>query len=761
MSIIKMRTVSPYLLVLAVAAGLCCSAFAATGDINGDGSVNFKDIDEMAKYWLANDCENPGWCSGADINQDGDVNLVDFALVGQDWGTVEQYGETQLASYEPDEDPPYLTLGIHCDAGVDIVAIPANSVGLTAPDGDYILKIDISGEDGKIEFSHTWGSLTFDVAGTEELRFDCYFPASATVPTIIGVWEHDFLPGNWSGNWSPPSATAMWNTAGIDMTAFNPTTGHNEIWALVFEGMPNPTNGVIYIDNLRLYGKNPDYVVTIPQGVIAAGHDSRIDIRWQPVDDSLTQGYNIYRSTSATGTFTKINSSLHTATVYSDFFGTNGQTYHYYVTASVAGIESEPSAVVSGTSYAMTDAQLLTSVQEATFRYFWDFAHPVSGMARERYADYDRNTVTTGGTGMGIMTICVGAQRGFVTRAQAAERTLKILTFLDEKAQRYHGIWSHWLNGTTGESIPPDDDGYIKSDLVETTFLIQGILTARQYFDNMSDATEADINDLATELWEGVEWDWHLDGGTHLWWGWSPEPGVGFTSSFTFIGYTETMLSYLLAIASPTHSIPATAYYDGWAIAGDYTNGTQPGGYGYTQWVGRNDIPLFWVHYSFLGFDPNWSDAYCNYFSNSKNIALIDRAYCNDNPGEFTGYSNLVWGLTSSYSPFGYDAWRPWGLDNGTIAPTAAISSMPYTPTESIATLKHFYHDYSGDLWGQFGFHDAFNLTESWFSDGYLAIDQGTIVPMLENYRTELCWDLFMDNPEIQPMLDAIEATSP
>ena len=499
---------------------------------------------------------------------------------------------------------------------------------------------------------------------------------------------------------------------------------------------------------------------------IATGHDSRIDLRWLPVDLPGLQGYNIYRAASPGGPFIKQNSSLYQLTVYSDFIGVNDQTYYYYIATRAGGSEVEFSPVLSATSYAMTDGQLLTSVQEATFRYFWDYAHPTSGMAREGLNfGHGLNICATGGTGMGLMAICVGAERGFVSRAQAAKRVLKILTFLDEDATRYHGAWSHWINGSTGATIPfgTEDNG---GDIVETSYLAQGMLTVRQYFDNMNSNIEADINDLATELWEDIDWYWYLrrsDPGYEtnetLYWHWSPN--YGWIKNHRIRGYNECMITYLLAIASPTNPIPASCYNNGWAANSSYTNsGTY---YGYRQWVGPNlGGPLFFTHYTHLGFDPrNKSDDYCNYFDNSRNISLIHRAYCIDNPGGFTGYSSLVWGLTASFDPWGYSAHSPTN-DNGTITPSAAIGAMPYVPDESIATLKHFYHTYGEDgLWGPFGFTDYLHLGENEFSDGYIAIDQGPIVVMIENYRTGLCWDLFMANPEIQPMLDAIGWTSP
>lgn len=498
-----------------------------------------------------------------------------------------------------------------------------------------------------------------------------------------------------------------------------------------------------------------------PNDVTAVGHDSRIDLKWQSDMDPNREGYNIYRADSEEGPFTRLNDSTHTAPVYSDFFGANDATHYYYVTSVAVrgGGESGPSNITSATSQAMTDEQLLTSVQEAVFRYFWDYGHPVSGLAREGYEfSHSTDTCTSGGTGMGLMAICIGAERQFVTRAEAAGRVLKILTFLDEKASRFHGAWSHWINGATGETKPFSkyDNG---GDLVETAYLVQGMLTVRQYFDDPNDPVETEIRSKATQMWEQIEWSWYLrtQRGQELYWHWSAN--YGWQMNHIIRGYNECMIAYLLAIASPTYPIPASCYYNGWAKPADYANGDAY--YGYQQWVGpEKGGPLFFTHYSHLGFDPrNKRDSFCNYFDNSRHISLINRAHCIENPRGHAGYSALVWGLTASFNPWDYSAHSPTN-DNGTITPTAALSAMPYVPDESIATLKHLYHTYGRDLWGPFGFFDAFNLNQDWFASGYLAIDQGPIVIMMENHRTQLCWDLFMANPEILPMLDAIGWTT-
>ena len=403
------------------------------------------------------------------------------------------------------------------------------------------------------------------------------------------------------------------------------------------------------------------------------------------------------------------------------------------------------------TSAELTGEELLNAVQETTFDYFRDFAHPDSGLAREGY-QHSSNICTTGGTGMGLMTLVVGVERGFITRSAAASRILQMVSFLEDTATRYHGVWSHWIDGSSGETIPFStyDNG---ADLVETAFLIQGMLTVRQYFDG-SDAVETEIRMRIDRMWHEVEWDWFLNGGNTLYWHWSPD--YGWQMNLPIRGFNETMIVYILAIASPTHPILASCYYEGWA-GNNYANGKAF--YGHRQWVGPDlGGPLFFTHYSFLGFDPrNKRDNYCNYFQNNRNIALVHQSYSIANPSGFAGYGMDCWELTASTNPWGYAAHSPTN-DNGTITPTAAVSSMPYTPTESMLALEHFYNDLGTDLWREYGFMDAFNLNEDpdWYSETWLAIDEGTIVPMIENYRTRLCWDMFMSSPEIQPALDAI-----
>ncbi|MDF1573986.1 MAG: glucoamylase family protein [Bacteroidales bacterium] len=390
----------------------------------------------------------------------------------------------------------------------------------------------------------------------------------------------------------------------------------------------------------------------------------------------------------------------------------------------------------------LTDEKLLDLVQHQTFKYFYDFADPASGMARERNSSLD--TVTSGGTGFGIMALVVGMERGFVTRQEGIAHLEKILDFL-ESCDRFHGVWPHWLSGSSGKVIPfsEKDNG---ADLVETAFLVQGLLTMREYLFK-TDAREKALKNRIDTLWQSVEWDWFTRGGEEvLYWHWSPD--FGWEMNHAIRGHNETLITYVLAASSPTHPIDSMAYHNGYARAGDIVNGSEY--YGIKLPLGEElGGPLFFSHYSFLGLDPrNLKDQYASYWQQNMNHTLINRQYCIENPKNYKGYSAQCWGLTASDNHQFYNAHSPTN-DLGVITPTAAISSIPYTPEHSLSAIRHFYYELGHKLWGVYGFHDAFNQTENWWADSYLAIDQGPIVVMIENYRSGLLWELFMSAPEI------------
>ena len=403
----------------------------------------------------------------------------------------------------------------------------------------------------------------------------------------------------------------------------------------------------------------------------------------------------------------------------------------------------------------ISDSLLLDLVQRQTFKYFWDFGHPVSGMSRERNTSGD--LVTSGGTGFGIMAIIVGVERKFITRKQGLDRLNTMTDFLKNKAVKYHGAFPHWLNGATGATIPfgTKDDG---ADLVETSYLMQGLLTARQYF-NGNDANEIVLKNKINDLWNAVEWNWFTKNNENtLYWHWSPK--YNWDMNFKLSGWNEALITYVLAESSPNFSISKAVYDEGWARNGQMKNGKQF--YGITLPLG-SDLggPLFFAHYSFLGINPNGlTDSYANYGTQNVAHSLINYNYCKANPKKFSGYSENCWGLTASDEKNGYSAHEP-NNDNGTISPTAALSSMPYTPKESMQALRFFYYKLGDKIWKNYGFVDSFNLTDIWFADSFLAIDQGPIIIMIENHRSQLLWKLFMSCPEVKSGMKKTGFTSP
>jgi hypothetical protein len=394
----------------------------------------------------------------------------------------------------------------------------------------------------------------------------------------------------------------------------------------------------------------------------------------------------------------------------------------------------------------ISDSALLTLVQEQTFKYFWDFGHAGSGLALERNTSGD--IVTTGGSGFGIMTMLVGAQRNFISRSQALGRIDTIVNFLTNKATRYHGAFPHWLNGSTGATIPfnTQDDG---ADLVETSYMMQGLLCARQYFNSSTDAGEISLRNSINALWNGVDWGWFRQNGQNtLYWHWSPD--FNWSTGQQINGWNEALITYVLAASANVDSIPKAVYDNGWAGNGSIRNGKTF--YGIVLPLGPDyGGPLFFTHYSFLGINPTGlSDAYANYWVQDTAHAAINYNYCVTNPQHFNGYSSQCWGLTASDDNIsGYSAHSPTN-DLGVISPTAAISSLPYTPAQSMNALRFFYYTLGDKIWGQYGFVDAFNLSDLWFASSYLAIDQGPEIVMIENYRSGLLWNLFMSCPEIK-----------
>lgn len=571
----------------------------------------------------------------------------------------------------------------------------------------------------------------------------------------------------------------QWTQVRIPFTQFKSLYGSTEdfnfvpanleyIW--LTQGLDDGREHALLIDDITvLNGADTDHLAPEPPPVpTLRAFERHFELSWPESSSPDVLRYHLYRSVDGRN-FQRVKTQRADRFRMVDFVGKTPRQFFYRLTTEdLIGNESAPSAVVSGQTKRMSDAELLEMVQEATFRYYWDGGHPQAGVAVEILPG-DKDLVAVGASGFGIMAMLVGAERQFVTREQCAERLVKILNFL-ESSDRFHGVWPHFLHGQTGKAFPyfgKYDDG---GDLVETAFLVQGLLAARQYFSQPTEI-ETNIRQRITRLWETVEWDWYrrTPQSEFLYWHWSPN--YQWHIGHPLIGWNETLIVYLLAIASPTHAVPASLYHTGWAgrspeavayrrnwsrtYQGDhFTNGLSF--YGHRLEVGEgNGSDLFFTQFSFLGFDPRGiRDAYADYFQNNRSIALINRAYCVDNPRKFKGYGPDNWGLSAGLNAGGG---RPLPRDdNGTICCSASVGSMPYTPRESLAALKHFYRDLGDRIWTEYGFSDGFNATTEWFEPASMGLNQAVITVMIENYRTGLIWKHFMANPEIAPALKAI-----
>ncbi|MGV3765809.1 MAG: glucoamylase family protein [Chitinophagaceae bacterium] len=523
------------------------------------------------------------------------------------------------------------------------------------------------------------------------------------------------------------------------------TTTYFDFRSATMNGLGNGTvfNNTSLTPEIRIAFSAPVTVASLPSGIVlrTSGNQSL------PVDivSSGTGDVVIVKPEQPLQPFTSYTLSITNA-----LKGTAGALLRNPVSLQLGtGIDS------SDKFPRIPSDQLLTLVQQQTFKYFWDFGHPVSGMARERNTSGD--LVTSGGSGFGAMAIVTGVSRGFITRQQGVERLQKMVGFLKNTVVKYHGAFPHWINGNSGATIPfsTKDDG---ADLVETALLMQGLLTARQFF-NGADAGETTLRNDINTIWNGIEWNWFRKNNEDvLYWHWSPN--FAWEMNLPIKGWNESLIVYALAAASTTHTIPKSVYDAGWAGNGAMRNGQTY--FGTQLHLGPAfGGPLFFSHYSFLGINPNGlSDTYAQYDTQNIRHARINYQYCISNPKNYYGYSADCWGLTASDIPSGYSASSP-ANDLGVIAPTAALASFPYTPEASMKALEFFYYKLGDKLWKEYGFVDAFSLNEPWFANSFLAIDQGPIIIMIENYRTGLLWDLFMSAPEVKAGLKKLGFSAP
>jgi exo beta-1,2-glucooligosaccharide sophorohydrolase (non-reducing end) len=529
----------------------------------------------------------------------------------------------------------------------------------------------------------------------------------------------------------------------------------------------------IYVDQLELfYSLQVKPSLSAPAMQQPVGYALHVDLKWQPVTNSGIKYVKIYRSEDGKN-FQPVGIQIPMINRYADFTGKTGKKYWYKASFLDRHYSESPaSKIVTADTWPMDEEQVLDMVQEANFRYYWEANEKVSGLSRENIPGR-HNMVAIGASGFGMMALIAGTERKFITRQQAVLRFTRIVNFLS-RAETHHGAFPHFMDGPTAKTEPffgRRDNG---GDLVETSFLVQGLLAARAYF-SKNDPAEKNIRDKITSIWKKIEWDWYrrYPDSKYLYWHWSPDQN--WIINHKLIGWNETMITYLLAIASPSHGVPGSMYYSGWASqekeaqeyrknwgqtsdGSMYTNGNTY--FGEKLDVGvSNGGPLFFIHYSFLGYDPSHiTDRYTNYFYNNQQIAVINYKYCRENPGKFTGYSDSCWGLTACDGPYHYSASEPvpW-QDDGKMAPTGALASFPYTPGSSRKALLNYYFNYGKFLWGEYGFRDAFNLSQNWCSEIYMGLNQAPVTVMIENYRSGLLWKLFMSDPDVQNGLKKIK----
>lgn len=580
-----------------------------------------------------------------------------------------------------------------------------------------------------------------------------------TAPRPLSAFTVDIAPRKWTRIAIPLD---RFNANSI--REFDPT----RLGALVLsqgsagDGHPHD----LILDDLRIQATpGASAAPPTPSGLTATGYERHVLLEWRAVQDPDLAQYVVYRSLNG-GTWQAIGVQRAGATLFSDYLGDPHARASYRVSARTSALaESSRSPVAGAATHPMSDDQLLTMVQQASFRYYWDAAEPSSGMARENQPG-DDDTIALGASGFGVMAIIVGAERGFVPREATVARLNKIAAFL-EHADRFKGAWAHFMSGRTGKAIPLFqiyDDG---ADLLETAFMMEGLLAARGYY-TRDTPEERRLRARITRLWKDVDWDWFRATPKRdaLYWHWSPN--YGFQIAARMEGLNETMIPYLLAVASPTHPAPASIYETGFTR----TSGSNPYGEPYgtrrtyfgitttqsyfppTSTSPGSTGPLFFTHYSFLGYDPRGvRDRFSNYFDSNRQISRISQAYSIANAAKFKGYGADSWGITAVDGPEDeYHEYKPYLSDDGTLAPTGAVSSYVYTPEASMKAIRHWYRDLGSKLWDIYGFRDSFNEQKDWYSGITMGLNQAPQTVMIENARTGLVWRAFMANPEIAAM---------
>lgn len=485
----------------------------------------------------------------------------------------------------------------------------------------------------------------------------------------------------------------------------------------------------------------------------------RVDLVWPNQGEGLH--YEVQRADRMSGEYETLDHITPTVHLYSDYLGESGLTRYYRVRSfdPETGKTSPWSDPAVATSTPFDRTGFVTEVQEASFRYFYDYAYPGSNLPREGIKaedSWDPEAISAVSVGMYFFNIAAGIERGFISRQAGVEHVTVALDFLAGPTQRFFGAFPHWIDGKTGAVRPfsQTDNG---ADMVETAIIAEGLIFAREYFDNNT-SEEAHIRETADALWKAIEWDKFIKTPDNVMiWHWSPDYGF---SDLPIVGFHEAEICYILGVASPDYPISTDTYWDGWVgMNPEYYNHREvPGIDGPLELTLGWDYgkPMFAMHYSYMGLDPRkvpLKDG--NKFDEFVRQTEANRQYALLNADTWKGY-DTYWGLTASLSPGGYRAHTPVTDDNGTISPTAALSSIAYLPEPVIDMMQDMYLNKGDKLWGPFGFYDAFNPKQDWVANGYIGIDVGPVAPMIENYKTGKLWEVFMRAPEVTKAIEKI-----
>ena len=390
-------------------------------------------------------------------------------------------------------------------------------------------------------------------------------------------------------------------------------------------------------------------------------------------------------------------------------------------------------AAPSGEPYQGTDEQLLDDIQRGAFEFFWNESSAKTGQTKDRAlaaGNDTRKMSSIAATGFGLTALCIGDRRGYRSPNEIRERVRTTLRFLAHDLPNVHGFFYHFIHIETGARWEN-----VELSSIDTSLLLCGVLMARQYF------ADQEIKDLATKIYERVDWPWMLNGGKTFSMGWKPESGF---LDARWEHYCELMMIYLLGIGSPTHPVPPSSW-NAW---------TRPViSYQGLDFISGND-PIFTHQYSHAWFDfRKKHDTYANYFENSVKATKAHKLFCLSLQDRFPDYSDELWGISASDYVNGYTAWGgppPQGPIDGTIVPCATGGSLPFLFEDCMRVFRTLRGPFGKRVWSKYGFVDAFNPLAQWTDADVLGIDLGITMAMAENHRTGFVWEQFMKNKEMR-----------